>query len=89
MALFFSLLSFCDWSFFPFFILHKCIECFFGGRLTALQLRSLAARKARFSTFHSTDDSPTEAYVTDFSLEKLELGHASRRLDFRYLIFFE
>lgn len=36
MALFLSLLSFCGWSFFPFFILHKCIECFFGGRLTCL-----------------------------------------------------
>ncbi|KAK9741130.1 hypothetical protein RND81_03G083900 [Saponaria officinalis] len=36
MALFLSLLSFCGWSFFPFFILHKCIECFFGGRLPCL-----------------------------------------------------
>ena len=56
------------WSFFPFFILHKCIECFFGGRLTCLSFtRSLAARKAWFSTWNYTDDSrvinpPTLSY---------------------------
>lgn len=31
----------------------------------------------------------TEAYVTDFCLENLELGHASLRLYYRYLMFFE
>lgn len=95
MALFLSLLSFCGWSFFPFFILHKCIECFFGGRLTCLSFTASfpCCPKGLIFDFQLylwfPGHKSTEAYVTDFCLEKLELGHASLRLDFRYLMFFE